>query len=206
MRRWGRAFFANTLTKQEYMAKASEKSREKERSAISYQRSAISLKQNHKQESNSAHTKTRRHKEKQTSHQQSAFSSQLEARAKNENKNQIQLTQRHEDTKETKPAIGSQRSAVSLKQERKTKTRIKFSSHKDTETQRETNQPTAVSVQPSAGIKIEQQIQNPLFPKFPASGGFLLKRPKGTKSRRWARGLPYAPRESPSQNARNPLP
>ena len=40
--------------------------------------------------------------------------------------------------------------------------------------------------------KDEIQIQNPLFPRFPAYGVFLLKRPKGTKSRRWARGLPYA--------------
>ena len=41
----------------------------------------------------------------------------------------------------------------------------------------------------------ESQNQNPPFHKFPAYGVFLLKRPKGTKSRRWARGLFYAWRE-----------
>jgi len=40
--------------------------------------------------------------------------------------------------------------------------------------------------------KIKNKTNNPLFPKFPAYGVFLLKRPKGTKSRRWARGLPNA--------------
>ena len=41
------------------------------------------------------------------------------------------------------------------------------------------------------------QIQNPHLPRFPAYGVFLLKRPKGTKSRRWARRLLYAWREFP---------
>ena len=44
---------------------------------------------------------------------------------------------------------------------------------------------------------MKSQDQNPTFPKFPAYGVFLLKRPKGTKSRRWARGLPHAWREYP---------
>ena len=35
---------------------------------------------------------------------------------------------------------------------------------------------------------------------------FLLKRPKGTKSRRWARGLPYAPREYPLRTYRGVCP
>ena len=52
----------------------------------------------------------------------------------------------------------------------------------------------AIGGQPSA--KSENQIQHPHLPRFPAYGVFLLKRPKGTKSRRWARGLPYAQRES----------
>ncbi len=44
---------------------------------------------------------------------------------------------------------------------------------------------------------LQKHNQKPLFSKFPAYGVFLLKRPKGTKSRRWARGLQYARRELP---------
>ena len=65
---------------------------------------------------------------------------------------------------------------------------------------------SAISSQRSAKIKRKNQNQCPRLPKFPAYGVFLLKRPKGTKSRRWApacakpcaagrRGLPYAKRE-----------
>ena len=46
-------------------------------------------------------------------------------------------------------------------------------------------------------MKDQNQIQEPPFSKFPAYGVFLLKRPKGTKSRRWTRGLPNAQREYP---------
>ena len=46
-------------------------------------------------------------------------------------------------------------------------------------------------------LKTKPQIKIPLFPKFPAYGVFLLKRPKGTRSCRWARSLLYAWREFP---------
>ena len=52
----------------------------------------------------------------------------------------------------------------------------------------------------------QNEIQNPHLPRFPAFGEFLLKRPKGTKSRRWARGLPYAQRELPHGTHRNICP
>ena len=56
-------------------------------------------------------------------------------------------------------------------------------------------QRSAVSDQLEA--KGENQTPNPHLPKFPAFGEFLLTRPKGTKSRRSARGRTYAQRELP---------
>ena len=53
----------------------------------------------------------------------------------------------------------------------------------------------AVSYQLKRKTKVKTK--NSLLLKFPAYGVFLLKRPKGTKSRRWARGLPNAWREYP---------
>ena len=57
------------------------------------------------------------------------------------------------------------------------------------------HQLSALSIQLEA--QGENQIPNPYLTKFPASGGFLLTRPKGTKSRRSARGRTYAQRELP---------
>ena len=67
--------------------------------------------------------------------------------------------------------LEKKRKPISINQEKRQSAHIKAQS----ETQQISGQLEAIG---------ENQIQHPLLPNFPAFGEFLLKRPKGTKSRR----------------------
>ena len=60
-----------------------------------------------------------------------------------------------------------------------------------------------VHLEAAIGGQVKAKSKNPLPLKFPAYGVFLLKRPKGTKSRRWAPGPALCMARIPSPDSRH---